>query len=329
MFLPTTLLPTTHWIIGFLFILLSGCCRSPQQLADLRACKAEEDKESLNENIDLPDHCLTLNDIIEITLRNNLDLAVKAQQYAIQRETVTRTALNMLPQLNVNMDWSYRNNSPAATGLIVTDTKPPFPPIQPEVTSQRRTYQWNIGLLWNLLDFGLSYFRSQIECDRLVVSAMDYERTRQNLILNAVRIYWRAIIAKKAVEIAAPFMVELTRQRLILENFLEHQFYLSKDQIYAKLNRFYQREFQLSGFNDRTDSSDPTQGYAKEYENALLDLSSLMGIRAGVQFELCQVDDFPFKLDFGDINTLEETALLNRPEHLCRHFARIAWHPAF
>jgi outer membrane protein TolC len=297
-----------------LMLFLTGCCRYSDEISVERACKAEEDVERLHANINLPDHCLSLDDIIEIAISNNLDLAVRAQEYAIQRETATRAAFRMLPELNTNIDLNYRNNSPAASDQVVSKTKPPLPLTPPEVGSQQRTYQWNIGLVWNLLDFGLSYFQAQVECDRLIVAAMEYERTKQNIILNAVRLYWRAIIAKKAVDIAATQIAELSRQRLALEKLLEDQFYLSKDQLLRKLYTIYQREFQLKGFNDRTDSSDPTQGYEKEYENALLDLASLMGIVPRVDFELCEVDDFPYRVDFGEISNLENVALRNRPE---------------
>ncbi len=302
----------TQWMC--LAALLAGCCRYSQELAEERSCKSAEDVQRLENNICLPKHCLNLDDIIEIAISQNLDLAVKEQQYAIQRETATRAALRMLPELNVAMDWSYRNNSAASSGQVVTATKPPLPPAISEYSTQQRAYQWNLGLVWNLLDFGLSYFQSQVECDRIIIASMEYEKTKQNIILNAVRLYWRAIIAKKAVKIAAPLIEEMQRQRKVFEALLENQFYLPKDQLYKKIYATYQREFQLKGFNDRTDSSDPTQGYEKEYQNALLDLSALMGIPPWEEIELCEVEDFPYHVEYGDISTLEDTALLCRPE---------------
>lgn len=304
----------TTWPL-LILVVISSCCRcNPQRLLAERAIKASQDQQYLDDNIDLPKRCLTLQDIIDISLENNLDLAVKAQEYAIQREVATRTALRMLPDLNVGIDWTYRNNQPAGSSLTLTDKFPPLPPGPYQVSTEKRTYFWNISLAWNLLDFGLSYFQAQAECDRLIVAEMEYERVKQNLILTAVQRYWRAIISKRAVDIAAPLLKELERQKKILESHLNDQLYFSLDQLYPKLNRIYQREIQLKGFNDRTDSSDPTQGYEKEYQNAMFDLANLMGIPPDTKFELCPVNEFPYALDYGDLRVLEEAALVNRPE---------------
>lgn len=299
-------------LLLILTVLTTSCslCTTRDLVKD-RSCLAKEDLSCLREDPDLPDKCLTLDDIIEIVLARNLDIAVKEQEWRVQNDVMRAEALTMLPNLLYDVNYSYRNRNTAATGQFLDPT---IPTPKPEFSTEQRSYQWDVTLLWNILDFGISYFRAKQECERSLITTLEVERIRQDLILRAVQAYWRAAVAKKAVEIAEPLVKDLTEQRKIMEKEIKDEVYLSKIQTQGRLASFYQREIQLKGFNDRTDSSDPTQGYEKEYQNSMVVLAQLMQLPQDYPFDICGFDNLDYEVDFGRSFDLDNMAMMCRPE---------------
>lgn len=307
-------------ILLLIFIqMLNGCTPAPhlRHMDRNRALNAGLDMADFENSV--PTLCedeivlrLTLDEMIEIAIQNNLDLAVKEQQYAIQRLITARSSLNMLPDFLIDTHASIRDNSPAAASKLY---RPPGSPIvPPAVSSPRRVFTADYGAIWNLIDFGISYYKTRQEADRTAIAYFEYERVRQNIILQVVQSYWRIVSSKFAVDTAIPLVKELVERRVKLEEEIRDGAYLSEIDTTALLGRYFQREIQLKGFNDRTDSSDPTQGYEKEYENALVQLASLMRMPPKTRFEVDIDVDWSDEVDLPDIRELEATAILNRPE---------------
>lgn len=297
------------------FLLASGCSFAPteQDLIESRVKCAGADYNWLT--LCPPDlsHPLSLTEIVNIATQRNLELFVKEREYAIQVEKATRQKFGMLPGLNYNLTDTIRNKNTAS--LVEIENPPPnnSPPLL-EIGSPKDQHAWDLSLLWNVIDFGVAYYRSRQETDRAVVQCLEYERIRQSVILRVVQAYWRAIAAKRALERAEALLPEMKLQADRLNRELNNKVYLTKDQALSKLVFFYQREIEIKGFNDRPDSSDPTQGYAKEYENALLDLAALMQLPPGAFFELIMPNDFPYEVELPDLKDMFDLALINRPE---------------
>jgi outer membrane protein TolC len=292
--------------------LFMGCSSARQNICSLRREHADWDLAHFNYNTPCEHLTLTLDEIISIALKNDLDLYVRKQRIRVQREIASAEALTLLPDLNLEMELSHRDNTPASYSRTLGQKDPD--PITYGTSSEKTTFRGSIGLLWNVLDFGISYFRSRQECDRIKLLTYEYERAKQNLILQIVRTYWRAATSKFAIKTAIPLIEELKEYRDYLKKQISDDIYLKATSAYANLARFYQREIQLRGFNDRTDSSDPTQGYEKEYENAILDLASFMGMRPGTTFDIVVDEDFPYNVTLPKVDSLEDVALMWRPE---------------
>jgi len=301
-------------IIALLTVVLWGC-RYQKELGmhSARYEHAVFDLSFFDENTKCITKKLTLDEIIEIAINNDLDLEVKRQRIRVQREIATAEALNMLPDLIFDGEFSKRDNSPAATSL---NLEPPHSPLSPpSISSDKTSLFGNVSLIWNLLDFGLSFYTARQTAHQINIDYLEYERAKQNLILRVVRAYWKAASSYNAIITAIPLVQELRAQRELLKDQISEGIYLSDIDAYSKLARFYQREIQLKGFNDRNDSSDPTQGYEKEYENALADLGSFMGVRPGFHFEVVfDFQDLPFEVVIPSEEELEGMALMYRPE---------------
>jgi outer membrane protein TolC len=305
----------TQALFSAVFLLSVGCSTAPteQELIRERIRFAGADYNWLGMCPPDLSHPLTLNEIVKIATERNLELFVKEREYAIQVEKVTRQKWLLLPSLNYNLTDTIRNKNTAALVDIANPPPNNAPPLL-EIGLPKDEHVWNLSLLWNIMDFGVSYYRVRQETDRAIVQSLEYERIRQSVILRLVTAYWRAVAAKRAMERAQVLIPEMAKQTERLNRELNNKVYLTKDQALSKLVFFYQREMEVKGFNDRPDSSDPTQGYAKEYDNAMLDLASLMQLPPGAHFELVMPEDFPYEVELPDLKTMFDLALINRPE---------------
>jgi len=306
------------WRIFFLFIqslFLIGCGPNKITLIEEREDLAVKDQQWLMECPPDLSHPLTLDEIIKIAVRNNLELYVKAAEINIQEDEANRLRFALLPQLNFDYQDTRRSQNAAARVELI-DAPPSSPPGSFQLSSPKHDITWDISFIWNILDFGVTYFRARQQDDKAFIQIYEYERIKNSVILRSVQSYWRAVAAKQALDRANILLPEMREQTAKLNSEIEDRVYLSKGQALGKLIYFNQREIQVLGYNDRNDSSDPTQGYEKEYINALLDLAQLMQIPPGSQFDVyVPEDNLPYQIDnLPVVNDLFNTALVNRPE---------------
>jgi len=284
-------------LVLLLLITLSGCYNKTEspQFCDVRQENAKEDSDYLYLRTILPDRPLTLLDIIEIANQLNLDLLVKKLDWTIQEEIASGETLKMLPSFIYSSWNSHRNNSTASSQLTST-TGALSPPL---ISSTQTDHHWDYTLTWNLLDFGLAYFRSRSEIDRAQVARFQYEKVKQNLVLDIYKSYWKAVSAKISSEhskevIALSQNVKITTQREAKERLISSiQGFQTEDQMLQIQKRLIYLE--------------------DAYFEAKAELAGLMGIPQTYCFELA-----PFELsempDEFDLCEMEDIALLNRPE---------------
>jgi len=280
-----------------LLIAFSSCYKKSgvNQSCEVRQDHSQKDEDYLYQRAILPDKPLTLMDIIEIAYQLNLDLQVKELDWAIQEEVATGETLKMLPAFIYTSDHSHRNNSTASTQIT-----PSTGVISPPLTSSTQTdHRWDYTLTWNLLDFGLSYFRSRAELDRAQVARFQYEKVKQNLVLNIYKSYWRAIAAKVTAEHSRN-IIELSQK---VQETVQKD---TKERLISSLQG-YQTQDQMLQIQKRLNY------FENVYYEAKAELAGLMGIPAALCFELAPVElaDMP---ELYDLCRMEEIALESRPE---------------
>lgn len=294
--------PTPHSFrkvvfIPFLLILLAGCIQSAYNLDLTRWEHAQNELEQLYQDIEPPETPLTLNDILAIALRRNLDLFVKQYEAVIEHETITREALRMLPSLNINMENSGRSNLLASTS---TSLVPGVPPAPLSTSTDSHKYTWDATLIWSLLDFGISYYRAREEANKALIKDLEYKRLQQNLVLNVLKQYWKAIIAKKALDVGKTIDTKIQKQKAVLQSEVEARV-LSRIVGLNLEHRLLTTQLQM-------------RNYIADYLNAKAELANLMALPPGIEFELADPDlEFPLE-NIGSLDCLINMALQNRPE---------------
>jgi outer membrane protein TolC len=241
---------------------------------------------------------LTLCDIIEIASNRNLDTLVRQMQWEVENELSTSEALKLLPSLVAEGERSHRSNSNASRSRLATSKV--LGPASIDVA--QTTKKWDLTMTWNILDFGVTYFRSLAQEDRAATLYFQYARAKQNLILDIYKSYWKAIGAKwgydaskQVLEMAKDFQGKFEKQA-DAKIISQIQGLKAEDQLLSLQLRFY--------------------NYQEEYEAAKAELAALMGMPADICFELEELSpfDLPTPPEISDVCELEEIALESRPE---------------
>lgn len=280
------------------FLMFESCCfRGWEQLENRRVSNLTTDLHALYSNVDIPCVYFSLDDIIELTLNRNIDLVVKQQEYYIQQAVASRDELKMLPLLNLGEQFTTRNKN---TGSFSESLVPNVPPAPPSISSEQNDFQWNTTLTWNLLDFGISYFRARQEANKAIMAWFEYQRVQQNLLLEVTRQYWKAMAAKKAIDNSYEII-----KRII--------YYQEKLKINAE-NRLISETVLLKNNAQLIEIKIQLHGFQKDYHAALAELRVQMGLPTCILFELLPVIESANTVEPDDVCELEEFALMNRPE---------------
>jgi outer membrane protein TolC len=280
-----------------LSITLTGCHRKCSELERDRIINSQKDLFCLEECIlPIPD-ALSLDDVILIALEQNYELLVKQVEFVAQTRRTMSEKLKMLPGLIVNGELSHRNNE-----LIVSSesTVPNVPPAPPSISTDETVKRYDVSFVLDILDFGLAYYGGRQAENRAFVLEFEYQRIAHQLVLDVTKQYWKAIAAKRALDGARDLLV------------LSQQF---QDRIDKQVDeRIISPVVGLKSQSDLISLQLQFRGFNRDYHVAMSELALLMGLPPSLKFELVPEPISRERLCFDDIFTLEEIALLNRPE---------------
>lgn len=136
---------------------------------------------------------LSLNEAIARALKYNLDRRSRMMEEALAFNLLDVTHFDMLPKLVAQAGYAARNND-----RINQISLAGAPMGGGNSISQERTHSTtDLGLTWNLLDYGLGYYNTQQQANRVLL-ASEKRRKSMHLLMQDVRTaYWRAASAQK------------------------------------------------------------------------------------------------------------------------------------
>ncbi len=281
-----------------LLAVLTGCAVTPQPI-DMAQSKAAlgAERTALYQNQEAVKGPISLDEAIARSLKYNLDYRLKLMEEALAQRQLDLSQADLLPRLSAQAGYTTRNNDNAsfsrnvATGAVS---------LVPSISSDRNHSAQDLGLSWNVLDFGVSYYQSQQQADRFLV-AQERRRKAIHLVMQQVRLaYWQAVGAQQLEAKILPLMAQ-TREALGFSRKIE------AERLQAPLEVLnYQRQLldlmrQLEAVRDELSQARPR-------------LAALLNMEPGKSFELV----VPSALAMPDLamslEKMEETALLGRPE---------------
>jgi len=174
-----------------IFILLSGCAIIPKPITDNEfEAQARLDRERVTANQEPVTGPISQYEAIARTLKYNLDFHLELARKALASSELDVSRFEMLPQLVSSLSYSGRDNySGAASQSLVTGVQS----LIPSTSSDRDVRAANLSLTWNVLDFGISYFRAKQAADNVLVNEEGKRKVVNRMVQDTRAAYWRAV----------------------------------------------------------------------------------------------------------------------------------------
>ncbi|MFT3802448.1 MAG: TolC family protein [Burkholderiaceae bacterium] len=278
--------------VSTLAVAMAGCAMTPKPMSPQDIAKrVEDDRAKMYADQDPVTGPLSLAEVSARAMKYNLDYRLKVMEEALAQGTLDVTRWDMFPRLLLNAGYVHRSNDLAyVTSSGQTST----------TTLERNRRIASAEFSWNILDFGVSYFRAKMASDQVLVAEERKRKVMQNLMQDVRIAYWRALGAQRLMAqmdaLTAKSKTALSRARQI-----EQQGLLPQAQALA-----YQRAL--------LDSTVLLQARRQDLELAKMELAGLMNLPPNTQFTLLDNNEPLLPPAPANLEKLEEIALVQRPE---------------
>jgi outer membrane protein TolC len=252
---------------------------------------------------------LSLDQAIARALKYNLDRRAKMMEEALALNQLDVSHFDMLPKLMAQAGYSTRNNDRISQSSVSGG-----PLTGANSVSQERSHNTaELGFTWNLLDYGLGYYNTQQQANRLLI-ASEKRRKAMHVLMQDVRTaYWRAASAQK-------LRSEVEKTIAAAEDALSDSRKVEAERIRNPLDALrYQRQLM--------ENLRLLEAIDQELSSAFVELSSLINAPIGqviqiADVELQNTDASVLKVS---IQAMEEAALAQNADLREQHYnARVA-----
>ncbi len=279
-------------------LLFSGCAIIPKPITqDEVRNRIAEDTAGMYLNQEPINGPVSVEEAIARTLKYNLDYRLKQMESALELGLTGFASYDMLPRLLTSAGYRSRLNEPGGTSIGIVDNQIS---LRPSRATQKNHAQAAAEFSWNLLDFGVSYYRARQQANKFLIAEERRRKVVQNMVQDVRTSFWRALgaqrLAKQTKEILNQANLALARSRE------------------AEVQRLIPPALALNYQRALLDAISLLNLRRQDLEIAKRELAALMNVEPGVDFILEGADEAKLPAPPTDIRKLEELALLQRPE---------------
>lgn len=284
---------------------LSGCSVTPKELTRGEMVETNRlDRLDARKNMPAIKGPLTLEGAIARALKYNLDHRTKLLEQALAAGQFEAGKFDMLPKLLADVGYSWRDKDLTRNAVDSVTGAPSLS--NPFISSDREHTTDSLGLSWNLLDFGASYYSAKQNGNRILVASERRRKAMHTLIQNVRTAYWRAIAAQRlsgqvrnSIHLAEG---ALARSRTVSDESIKNP---------SEALRYQRNLLENIRLLENVD---------RELGMARIELASLIGVDPGAKFTLKDSGRSQPGALRMNINTMEELALRNNADLREQHY---------
>lgn len=278
----------------------SGCAVTTQPISKIESGqRSQQDRVAMFSQQEPVTAPITLYDAMARALKYNLESRLKVMEYALSQQQVELARYDMLPKLAASAGYVGRNNMSASSSRSVETGRTS---LEPSTSQDRDRDVADLTMVWNVLDFGVSYVTAQQKSDQRWI-AEERKRKVVHTILQDVRsAYWRAVAAERLLGKIDSLIVRVNDAREASEH-------MSSQQIGDPIEALsYQRAL--------IDATRQLEEQRRALSLAKTELATLMNLPLDTSYKLAlpQSSDETVPQLNVDVKVLEEAALVSRPE---------------
>lgn len=248
---------------------------------------------------------ITMDEAIARALKYNLDLRLKQMEVAVNEQLHDVSKYDMLPNLVAGAGYKDRNNYSGGASRTLYEGKGSRPS---DYVSENTNYSTSaemasklgsVEFSWNVLDFGVSYYRAKQRADEFLIAQERKRRVIQTTIHDVRYAFWRALAAQRLAGEAESIMAQA--EKAIEQSRATEQ----RGAMPVQTALAYQRAL--------VDAVALLNTRRQELDFAKAELAALMSAPTS-QFTLADTAEQALPALPTNLAVLEDTALLNRPE---------------
>ncbi len=290
--------PARCWQVFASVLLLAGCAIAPTPTSDTElAARTAQDIGRMFTGQEPISGPITYAEAAARALKYNFDVRLRGMEGALASGQLDVARWDMFPRLLVNAGYTARTAGDGSrTQTVETGLESAFH----QTSSERTRSIASAEFSWNVLDFGVSYFRARQQADQVLVLEERKRKVVQNILVETRNAYWRALGAQR---LSGRIEVLIERSNAALERArsIERHGLMPVPQVLETQRRLLDAILLL-------------QYRRQELELAKQELAGLMALPSGTAFTLADGPDAPLPPTPGQISRLEDVALSRRPE---------------
>jgi len=181
-------------------LLLAACGTvqvQPLSAAEI-AQQAALDRKTARDGVPPVSGELSMDEAIARALKYNLDRRTKTMEEALAFNQLDVSNWDVLPKLTANAGYSTRDKDLITRSVDSVTGLPSL--ANPYISSERSHASYDLGLTWNLLDFGLSYISAKQQADRVLIASERRRKAMHTLIQDVRYAFWRTASAQRLRE---------------------------------------------------------------------------------------------------------------------------------
>ncbi|SEC83198.1 TolC family protein [Pseudomonas kilonensis] len=284
--------------MSVLALVVSGCAVTSDPIErSVSEQRARTDLQNMYKDQEPLSGPLTLHQAMARAVKYNLEGRLKIMEEALAKRQLDLASFDMLPRMALDAGYVGRNNVSASSSQSVeTGTQS----LEPSTSQDRDREVADLTMVWNVLDFGVSYISAKQAGDqRLIVQ----ERRRKviNTIVQDVRsAYWRAMAAERLLKQIDSLMVRVEAAR-------DNSQSMSEQRIGDPVQALgYQRSL--------IQATRQLEEQRRALSLAKTELATLINLPLGTELTLATQDEYTIPELKVDLARLEQEALASRPE---------------
>lgn len=283
--------------VGLIFA--AGCSITPVPFTSTEISEQiEQDRAVIREGQEPATRPISVYEAIARSVKYNLDLHLEIAEKVLAQRELALTRYDQLPQLAGNLAFTGRSNDTGATSQsLLTGNES----LEQSTSSEREVVTGDISISWNVLDFGVSYFRAQQAADKVLIAEEQKRKVINRIVQDVRTAYWRAVSNDRLIK-------KIERLTVRVDDAIVKSKRIVKEKLDKPLTALtYQRE--LIGIKRQLGETQ------RELSLAKIQLAALMNLPPGQDYELV----IPERTDETNELTLspqmmEQLALENRSE---------------
>jgi outer membrane protein TolC len=277
----------------------SGCAVTPEKMShEDRVNRAASDMEAMFKDQEAITGSISLSEAMARAVKYNLDYRVKLLEEAMSEAEHNVARMDMLPQMAVNAGYVDRSNVNASSSQsVITGAQS----LESSTSEERQRTISDASLVWNVLDFGISYVTAQQRSDQILIANEKRRKSIQNIIQDVRVAYWQAVSADDLATETEDLIREARKS-------LKESRDLEEKGIQAPLEAMQFQEGLLATMR-------VLWQLRERLATSKAELASLMNVRPGSDFTLQPGDGESVPAPIATkLEELENFALLHRPE---------------